>query len=311
MVRYDDCHGQGWGGGAVEPVGFIGLGLMGEPMARRLLGAGTPLVVWNRTPEKAAAVRAAGASVAGGPAEVFERAGIVALMLAGGDAIDAVLARGTPSFAERVSGRTVVHMGTTSPEYSRALADDVRAAGGCYVEAPVSGSRTPAENGTLVVLLAGEPDAVERVRPLLRPLGPSFTCGAVPNGLLTKLSVNLFLITMVTGLAEALHFAERQGLDVRRVVEVLDAGPMASAVSVGKAHKILAGDLAAQAAALDVLENTRLIAGAARGARIASPLLDVCHRLFGETVAQGLGGEDMIAVVRAIAAHTAGDGPAA
>jgi 3-hydroxyisobutyrate dehydrogenase len=219
--------------------------------------------------------------------------------------MDAVLARGTASFAGRVAGRTVVHMGTTSPEYSRGLADDLRAAGGCYVEAPVSGSRKPAEDGALVVLLAGEPPAVDRVRPLLRPLGRAFACGPVPNGLLTKLSVNLFLITMVTGLAEALHFAERQGLDVGRVVEVLDAGPMASAVSVGKAHKMLAGDLAAQAAVLDVLKNNRLIAEAARAAGIASPLLDVCHALFGETVAQGRGGEDMAAVVHAIAARTA------
>jgi 3-hydroxyisobutyrate dehydrogenase len=126
----------------------------------------------------------------------------------------------------------------------------------------------------------------------------------VPHGLLTKLSVNLFLITMVTGLAEALHFAERLGLDVAKVVEILDAGPMASAVSVGKAHKILAGDLSAQAAALDVLKNNRLIAEAARSAGIASPLLDVCHELFGETVAQGRAQEDMAAVVHAIAART-------
>jgi len=169
----------------------------------------------------------------------------------------------------------------------------------------VSGSRKPAEEGALVVLLAGDPADTARVAPLLRPLGRSFGCGPVPNGLLTKLSVNLFLITMVTGLAEALHFAERQGLDVGRVVEVLDAGPMASAVSVGKAHKILAGDFAAQAAALDVLKNNRLIAEAARGVGITAPLLDVCHALFAETVAQGFGGEDMVAVLRAIAARTA------
>jgi 3-hydroxyisobutyrate dehydrogenase len=199
-------------------------------------------------------------------------------------------------------------MGTTSPVYSRGLAEEVRAAGGRYVEAPVSGSRKPAEDGTLVVLVAGDPADTAWVAPLLRPLGRSFDCGPVPNGLLTKLSVNLFLITMVTGLAEALHFAERQGLDVGRVVEVLDAGPMASSVSGGKAHKILTGDMAAQAAAHDVLKNNRLIAEAARAAGIASPLLDVCHALFGETVAQGRGGEDMAAVVHAIAARTLAGG---
>lgn len=279
---------------------------MGEPMALNLLRAGTPLVVWNRTAAKTAAARAAGASVARDPAEVFERCGVVVLMLADGKAVDAVLARGSASFADRVAGRTVVHMGTTSPEYSLRLEADVRAAGGCYVEAPVSGSRKPAEDGALVVLMAAELSAVERVAPLLGPLGRSVMCGPVPNGLLTKLSVNLFLITMVTGLAEALHFASRQGLDVGQVVEVLDAGPMASAVSVGKAHKILDGDLTAQAAVLDVLKNNQLIAAAARAAGIPSPLLDVCHALFEETALLGRGGEDMAAVVHAIAARTVG-----
>jgi 3-hydroxyisobutyrate dehydrogenase len=286
-------------------VGFIGLGLMGEPMALNLVRAGTPLVVWNRTAARAEPLAAAGARVAATPDEVFRRARVVVLMLADGAAMDEVLGRGTPAFAGRVAGHTVVHTGTTSPAYSRGLEADVRSAGGCYVEAPVSGSRGPAEAGELVVMLAGAPAAVAEVDGLLRPLGrQSFRCGPVPNGLLTKLSVNLFLITMVSGLAESLHFAERQGLDVGQVVAVLDAGPMASAVSRGKAAKLLVRDFSPQAAIADVLENNRLIAEAARAAQVASPLLDACHELFGETLAQGHGAEDMAAVVRAIETRT-------
>jgi 3-hydroxyisobutyrate dehydrogenase len=196
-------------------------------------------------------------------------------------------------------------MGTTSPEYSRGLEADVRAAGGRYVEAPVSGSRVPAENGRLVAMLAGDEGAVERVRPLLAPLcRETFVCGPAPGALLMKLSVNLFLITLVTGLTEAFHFADRQGLDQRLFLDVLGAGPMASPVSRMKAPKLLAGDFAVQAAALDVLKNNRLIAEAARGAGIASPLLDVCHALFEETVSLGHAGEDMVAVLRAIEART-------
>ncbi|MCZ0205619.1 NAD(P)-dependent oxidoreductase [Streptomyces achromogenes] len=287
-------------------VGFIGLGVMGRPMALRLAHAGTPLVVWNRTPDRAEPLRAAGAEVAADAAEVFARAGVVLLMLADEAAVDAVLGRGTPELAARVAGRTVVHMGTTAPEYSRALEADIRAAGGRYAEAPVSGSRVPAEQGQLVAMLAGEEDAVAAVRPLLAPMcRETFGCGAVPGALLMKLSVNLFLITQVTGLAEAFHFAERQGLDRRLFLEVLDAGPMASAVSRMKAPKLRERDFAVQAAALDVLKNNRLIADAARAAHLASPLLDVCHALFRETVARGHGGEDMVAVLRAIEARTA------
>ncbi|MEU3862284.1 NAD(P)-dependent oxidoreductase [Streptomyces sp. NPDC028722] len=289
------------------PVGFIGLGVMGRPMALRLASAGTPLVVWNRTPERAAELRAAGAEVAADPGEVFTRAETVLLMLADGAAVDAVLGRGTPALAGRVAGRTVVHMGTTSPEYSHALEAEIRAAGGRYVEAPVSGSRVPAEQGQLVALLAGERDAVSAVRPLLDPMcRETFVCGPAPGALLMKLSVNLFLITQVTGLAEAFHFAERQGLDRGLFLEVLDAGPMASGVSRMKAPKLRERDFAVQAAALDVLKNNRLIAEAARTAGLASPLLDVCHSLFEETVAQGHGGADMVAVLRAIEARTAG-----
>ncbi|MFE4054250.1 NAD(P)-dependent oxidoreductase [Streptomyces sp. YIM B13518] len=293
-------------------VGFIGLGVMGRPMALNLVRAGTPLVVWNRTRGRCDPLREAGAEVAGSAGEVFRKAGTVILMLADETAVDTVLGRGTPDFAARVAGRTVVHMGTTSPEYSAALEDAVRAAGGTYAEAPVSGSRVPAEQGRLVAMLAGDAAAAAAVRPLLAPMcREAFDCGAVPGALLMKLSVNLFLITQVTGLTEAFHFADRHGLDRRRFLDVLDAGPMASAVSRMKAPKLLARDFAVQAAAADVLKNNRLIAQAARRAGLASPLLDVCHALFDETVAGGHGDEDMVAVLRALEARTGAATPGA
>ena len=209
------------------------------------------------------------------------------------------------AFTERVKSRTIVPMGTTSPEHSRGLEADVRAAGGRYVEAPVSGSRQPAEAGQLVAMVAGADPAVADVVPHLAPMCREVVrCGPVPGALLTKLAVNLFLITMVTGLAEAFHFADRHGLDLHRVRAVLDAGPMASAVSRGKAAKLLDRDFAVQAAIADVLKNNRLIAEAARRAGVASPLLDVCHALYGETLAQGHGAADMAAVIRALEART-------
>ncbi|RKT54829.1 NAD(P)-dependent oxidoreductase [Saccharothrix australiensis] len=284
-------------------VGFIGLGVMGQPMAVNLARSGAPLVVWNRTAARCGPVAAAGARVAAGPAEVFEQAGVVLLMLADEQAVDAVLARGTAAFAERCRGRTVVQMGTVSATYSAALAAEVAAVGGGYVEAPVSGSRGPAEAGSLVAMVSGDDDG--RVGPLLAPMCAEVVgCGPVPGALLMKFAVNLHLITLVTGLAEAYGFAEAHGLDPEVLTRVLDAGPMASAVSRAKAAKLLAGDFTVQAAALDVLKNNRLIAEAARAAGVASPLLDVCHALFAETVGLGHGGEDMAAVVRAIRARS-------
>jgi len=109
---------------------------------------------------------------------------------------------------------------------------------------------------------------------------------------------------MVTGLVEATHFAECKGLDLARFIAVLDAGPMASDVSRVKAAKLLAQDFTVQGAIANVLQNNRLIAEAAREARVASPLLDVCHALYAETLALGLGDADMIAVIRAIEQRT-------
>ena len=286
-------------------IGFIGLGVMGQPMALNLARSEAELVVWNRSAESCEALRAAGAHVAATRDEVFEQASVVILMLANGDAIDAVLGRGTKSFGRFVAGHTIVHMGTTSPEYSRGLENDIKAAGGNYVEAPVSGSRKPAEAGNLVAMMAGDTAAVETVRPLLQSMcRQTFVCGRVPSALLMKLSVNIFLITMVTGLVEAVHFAERQGLNIETLVSVLDAGPMASDVSRIKAAKLLAKDFGVQASISDVLYNNRLIVEAARTAGIASPLLDVCYKLFGETETIGLGSADMVAVLRSIEQRT-------
>ena len=286
-------------------VGFIGLGHMGLPMALNLTRAGTPLVVWNRSRDKAELVADAGATVADSPAHVFRDARTVFLMLANGTVIDEVLERGTPRFAEMVTGRTLVHMGTTEPSYSERLSEDVTSAGGRYVEAPVSGSRRPAEAGRLVGMVAGPDAAVDAVLPLLAPLcATSVRCGEVPNATRMKLAVNLFLITQVTGLAEAFHFAESNGLDLEAFRSVLDSGPMASDVSRLKLEKLVQGDFEVQASIRDVHYNRRLVADAARSAGVAAPVLDTCRDLFAEAERLGHGHADMVAVLRAIEART-------
>jgi 3-hydroxyisobutyrate dehydrogenase len=284
-------------------VGFLGLGHMGEPMATRLVDHGTELVVWNRTPAKVERLAGRGAAPAASPADVFASCDVVILMLANGDVVDEVLGRGPRGFGVTVSGRTVVNMGTVSPAYSAALGAQVHEHGGRYVEAPVSGSRVPAANGELVAMLAGEPAVLDVVERLVAPLtAATFRCGVPPRALETKLAVNVFLIAMVTGLAESVAFAERRGLDVALLRGILDAGPMASPVSRGKLAKLVDDDLAAQASVSDVLYNNRLILDAAHELRADLPLLSVCERLFSRAESLGLGGADMIAVVDALRA---------
>lgn len=155
------------------PIGFLGLGNLGRPMALNLVRSGTPTLVWNRTVERSIALGEAGALVARSVDEVFERSETILMMLANDTVIDDVLGRDTPSFERRVSDRTIVHMGTTSPQYSARLAEDVRAAGGRYVDAPVSGSVKPAEDAQLVFMIAGDPAEVGKVKALARPTSSS------------------------------------------------------------------------------------------------------------------------------------------
>jgi 3-hydroxyisobutyrate dehydrogenase len=280
----------------VTAVGFVGLGIMGQPMALNLARSGTPLVVWNRTPGRCRPLE----GVAQVASDVDET---VLMMLADERAADDILLCDT---SRRVRGHTIVQMGTVSPEYSADLAAHVAEAGGRYVEAPVSGSRGPAQTGQLVAMLAGRPETCAHVRDVIAPMCAAvFDCGAPPNALNTKFAVNLYMICMVTGLAEAFHFAESHGIDPTLLDAVLDAGPMASAVSRAKSIKLVHNDFEVQAGLADVAKNTALITRAAHGRRIASPLLDACHTLYREAVTLGHPRQDMAAVIHAIRARTA------
>lgn len=281
-------------------VGFVGLGTMGLPMATRLLDAGVPLAVWNRTPDKGAPLAARGATVADSIDDLCARCDLLLVMLLDQQAVDAAFGRGTEDFARRVAGRTLVLLGTTSPEWSRAFGEAVRACGGRHVEAPVSGSRGPAESGALIGMVAGEDDDIARVSPLLEPLCRQVVaCGAVPRALQLKLAVNHYLIVLVAALAEAVRAAEAVGVDMALFRTVLDAGPMASDVSRAKLAKLAAGDLAPQAAIRDVTQIAALVADQSRGARVDAPLIDASAALFREALARGLGELDMAAVLHA------------
>lgn len=279
---------------------FLGLGRMGEPMAANLARAGVGLTVWNRSPAASERLEAQGACVAASARDALRAEPIAILMLANAEVIDAVLERGSEAFVGNVAGRIIVHMGTTAPEYSQGLEVDIQAAGGRYVECPVSGSRRPAEEAALVAMISGDADTAEQVEALVKPTcAATFQCGPVPNALVTKLAVNVFLITMVTGLAEAASFARKQGVDPNLFRTILDAGPMASAVSRVKLDKLVAGDFSPQASIADVLMNSRLITAAAREADIAAPLMQVCESLLERACALGFERIDMIGVVEA------------
>ncbi len=281
----------------MKPVGFIGTGLMGQPMALNLLKAGIPLRVWNRSPERTVELVEAGAILAAAPADVFAACETVIMMLATPEAINTVLKPAASGFEAMVTGKLIISTGTASPACSAQLAKTIGRAGGRYVEAPVSGSRQQARDRQLVAMVAGAPADVSQARDTLLPIcRATFDCGAIPGGLTLKLAVNHFMIVMVSGLVEAFDFANAAGIDPAALRDVLDATPMASSVSRVKAGKLASRDWTPQATAADVLKNIRLIDDAASRAGVASPLLHVCLDLFDEAVRTGQAGADMAAL---------------
>lgn len=286
-------------------IGFIGLGLMGEPMATHVLAAGFELLVWNRSTAAADRLRAAGAEVADEPLEVLSACDATIIMLSTEDVACEVLQPQSPDFRTAIRGHGLIHMATTSAEFSAALHSLVAAAGGWYVEAPVSGSRAPAEAGRLVAMAAGDDDRLDEMQPVLASMCTNIVrCGRPPAGTRMKFAVNVFLIGLVTSLAESYHFAQAQQLDLGTFATAINSGQMASPIAGVKLDKLLRGDLSPQAGIPDVFKNNELIADAARGARLATPVLDACHELYRDALDGGFAGLDMIGVIRALELRT-------
>jgi 3-hydroxyisobutyrate dehydrogenase len=226
-------------------IGLIGIGVMGEPMARNLHKAGHTLTVYNRTPSRCEGLRSLGIAVAETAFQVIEACDVIVLMVPSHVEVDQALRRtangaiGTP-----VKGKTIVLMSTVAPAYSTELASTLAAAGARYVEAPVSGSKQPAETGQLLILAsAAEPRHIDDVQPLFDAVGKkTVRCGPIPMAMRMKLANQLLLIACFEAITEATHFAAGIGLDIALFLEMAQSGPLANDVLRMKAPKLLAGD---------------------------------------------------------------------
>lgn len=224
-------------------VGFAGIGRMGAPMARNLLDAGFPLSVWNRTPSRCADIAAAGARVATSPAELAEGTDVVVTMLADAAAVEAVLLGEDGVFGALEPGAVVVDMSTIGPVAARSLAAEARMRGIGFLDAPVSGSVSSAEQAALVTMVGGEQEAFDRARAVLAAmtkrqihLGPS---GA---GAAMKLAVNTMIAVTNESIAEALVLAERSGIERAAAYDVLASGAVASPFVLYKRNAFLDPD---------------------------------------------------------------------
>ncbi len=210
-------------------VGFIGLGVMGGGIARRLLDAGHELAGWNRTKEKAAPLVEAGMIWCDSPREVAERSDVVFSMVTNVAALESVTSGPDGILAGLAPGKVYVDMSTVSPAASRELAERVRAVGADMLDAPVSGSVATLEQGKLSVMVGGDPAVFERVEPILRDIGPTvIRVGDNGQAVLVKIAHNLQLAVQMLAFSEGVLLAEKGGVSRETAVEVFTSSAIAS-----------------------------------------------------------------------------------
>lgn len=201
-------------------VAFLGTGLMGQPMALRLLAAGEQLIAYNRTPEKLEPLKAAGAIIAEHPRHAVREADCVVLMLTNAPAIYSVLLSDTSW--RMLAGRTVVQMGTITPQESREIRDSVVAAGAEYIEAPVLGSIPEAKAGNLIVMVGALREQYQRNLGLLKNFGSNpILIGEVGTAAALKLALNQLIASLTTAFGLSLGYVQRQGVNVDTFMQIL------------------------------------------------------------------------------------------
>ncbi len=282
-----------------ERVAVLGIGTMGHGMAISALRAGIPTIVWNREPEATRDLAELGAEVAESAADGARRAAIVVTMVTDADAVVSI-AGDQGMLAALSPGAIWVQMstiGVTGIERVAAMVDDERP-DVTLVDAPVSGSKEPAERGQLTIFASGPDEVGSRVAPLFDALGQrTIWVGAVGAGSRMKLVNNTWLAFAAEGVAASVALARRLGLETETVVDVLGGGPLMSPWQSAKLQRIAKGDFSAQFALSLALKDVHLALQAA-GNRLA-PLACLADE-WQRVVDHGLGGEDLTVVTRAL-----------
>lgn len=283
----------------MQQFGFIGLGIMGSAMAKNLLRGGFPVTIWNRTADKCAELVAMGAEQAPTPARVTAQCGITFAMLADPAAAEAVCFGHDGALDGIGAGRGYVDMSTVDDATAQRIAASVAARGGRYLEGPVSGSRKPAEDGTLIILAAGDRSLYDEALPGLEKMGKKILyLGDAGNGARMKLVVNMIMGGMMATFCEGLALGDKAGLQGSDILEVLAAGALANPMFQLKGSAIGQGNFTVAFPLKHMQKDLRL--AVALGDRLDQPLASAAtaNESFKRAKAAGLGDEDFCALFK-------------
>jgi 3-hydroxyisobutyrate dehydrogenase-like beta-hydroxyacid dehydrogenase len=286
----------------MKKVGFMGLGLMGAAMAANVHRAGFPLMVYNRSSDKSEKFAELGVGVASNPRTLAHATDVIILMVTGPEAIDHLLFGPEGAAASLNDQKILVNMSSVSPTYTRTLAQKLAPTGAAFIDAPVSGTRKPAEEGTLLILAGGEPDRVEEVAPILETMGKKVIyCGQTGLGSMMKMTVNLLLGLMMAGFSEAVNFGKTGGLSPDTIFEVILSGPLASGLYQVKSPMLRADDFLVQFPLKHMAKDAKFIVDTAYETGAPAPLAHLLLHLYRLGVAKGLGESDFAAITRVLA----------
>lgn len=279
-------------------VAFLGLGIMGSGMARRILDAGFPLSVFNRNPEKAAPLASAGATVAFSPGQAASQADIIISMVADDPAARAVWLGKDGALSAAARGSVCVESSTATVGWVRELAAAAAARGCEFLDAPVTGSRSHAAAGELRFLVGGSPAALERVAPVLAAMGKTIThLGPSGSGALVKLINNFVCGVQVASIAEAVAMIEQSSLDRDRALEVLTMGAPGSPLLKTIAARMTAADFTPNFFLKLMAKDLGYAIGEGRELSVELATAVAALGDFKGAIAAGLGEKDMSAVV--------------
>jgi 2-hydroxy-3-oxopropionate reductase len=277
-------------------IAFLGIGLMGRPMAEKLIGKGNEVGVWNRTRSKAEPLAALGAAVFDDPAEATAEADVVCMILENGAAVESVLFDRGAADALR-PGALVIDMSSIAPERARDHAARLKRLGVDHLDAPVSGGPYGAEAASLAIMVGGEAAAVERARPILAALGTATHVGPSGCGQIAKLGSQLIVAAAIAAASEALLLAKANGADPERVRQALSGGFADSKILQIHAKRMIGRDFRPGGHIRTHRKDLDAAVGAAREAALDLPMLRFVHDVLGELCDAGLGECDHAALI--------------
>ncbi|XP_071903086.1 glyoxylate/succinic semialdehyde reductase 2, chloroplastic-like [Coffea arabica] len=285
-------------------IGFLGLGIMGSPMAQNLLKAGCDVTVWNRTKSKCDPLLSIGAKYKASPEEVAASCDITFAMLADPESA-ADVACGKHGAARGMGpGKGYVDVSTVDGDTSKLICQHIKATGAQFLEAPVSGSKKPAEDGQLIFLTAGDRSLYEVVGPLLDIMGKSrFYLGDVGNGAAMKLVVNMIMGSMMASFSEGLLLSEKVGLDPSVLVEVISQGAISAPMYSMKGPSMVKSLYPTAFPLKHQQKDLRLALGLAESVSQSTPIAAAANELYKVAKSHGLSDDDFSAVIEALKAR--------